>query len=100
CRFEMGDLTQSNELARVLSGADCVLVNPPRRGLGSQLLQALETATPEYILYSSCNPLSLHGDLLRLSSKYTLKTIKPFDMFPLAEHIEGFCVLRRRPEGA
>src|SRR5690606_9639545 len=36
--------------------ADLVVVNPPRRGLGSRLCARIDAAAPEWLLYSSCNP--------------------------------------------
>ncbi len=75
--------------------ADIILVNPPRRGIGtaSELLLA---ARPQTILYSSCDYTSLAMDLLKLSSGYEVEAAQIFDMFPHTSHFETLVRLRRR----
>ncbi|GAA1855330.1 methyltransferase domain-containing protein [Brevibacterium marinum] len=73
---------------------DCVIVNPPRRGIGARLSAALEESGIEHIVYSSCNPLTLVKDLDRMPS-YQVAQAKVFDMFPHTKHLEVAVVLRR-----
>lgn len=73
----------------------CIIVNPPRRGLGENLALKLIEASPEQIIYSSCNPETLIQDLEHLSSAYRLVGATPFDMFPLTEHLEVLVELKR-----
>ncbi|MFY9143752.1 23S rRNA (uracil(747)-C(5))-methyltransferase RlmC [Sulfuricurvum sp.] len=78
------------------SGAkpDVVIVNPPRRGLGEQLCKWLERVSPENIIYSSCNAVTLAKDMERLSS-YECTKVQLFDMFPHTEHYEVLVFLRK-----
>ncbi|SMX91364.1 methyltransferase domain-containing protein [Brevibacterium linens] len=74
---------------------DCVVVNPPRRGIGAKLSSVLEDSGVEHIVYSSCNPVSLAKDLARMPS-YTVERARIFDMFPHTKHLEVAALLRRQ----
>lgn len=74
---------------------DCVVVNPPRRGIGAKLSSVLEDSGVEHIVYSSCNPVSLAKDLVRMPS-YTVERARIFDMFPHTKHLEVAALLRRQ----
>ncbi|WP_407275346.1 23S rRNA (uracil(747)-C(5))-methyltransferase RlmC [Halothiobacillus sp. DCM-1] len=75
---------------------ECVIVNPPRRGLGAALAAAINTATAtRWLLYSSCNPASLAADLARLSD-FVPRRARLFDMFPHTDHAEVLVLLERR----
>ncbi|MCK3658412.1 23S rRNA (uracil(747)-C(5))-methyltransferase [Pasteurellaceae bacterium Pebbles2] len=73
---------------------DLVIVNPPRRGIGKELAQFLNQMQPQFLLYSSCNAVSMGKDLLELSN-YQLHKIQLFDMFPHTSHYEVLCLLVR-----
>ncbi|WP_181273900.1 methyltransferase domain-containing protein [Brevibacterium oceani] len=74
---------------------DCVIVNPPRRGIGARLSSALEDSGVEHIVYSSCNPVSLAKDLARMPS-YAVEQARIFDMFPHTKHLEVAVLLQRK----
>ncbi|AZT99535.1 methyltransferase domain-containing protein [Brevibacterium linens] len=74
---------------------DCVVVNPPRRGIGAKLSSVLEDSGVEHIVYSSCNPVSLAKDIARMPS-YTVERARIFDMFPHTKHLEVAALLRRQ----
>lgn len=76
---------------------DLLLVNPPRRGLGSALCQSVMTLKPAWLMYSSCNPDSLAADLALLSKDYQLLKVQLFDMFPHTHHAEVLTLLQRHP---
>jgi tRNA/tmRNA/rRNA uracil-C5-methylase (TrmA/RlmC/RlmD family) len=42
---------------------EMVIVNPPRRGIGSDLAHWLEASGIDHVLYSSCNATTLAKDL-------------------------------------
>ncbi len=90
--FERIDL--ENSAAPAGMKPDAVIVNPPRRGLGEVSLSAVTALNPAHIIYSSCNPVTLYRDLLLLRPRYELVELKPFDMFPMTEHLEAVAVLR------
>lgn len=73
---------------------DCIIVNPPRRGLGEQICKWLGRIGAERILYSSCNAMSLAKDLEMLSG-YGINRVQLFDMFPHTAHYEVLLELVR-----
>jgi 23S rRNA (uracil747-C5)-methyltransferase len=73
---------------------DLLIVNPPRRGLGSELCQQIGSLAPPNIFYSSCNPETLAQDIARLPD-YRLKRVQLFDMFPHTAHYEVLVWLER-----
>lgn len=72
---------------------ELLIVNPPRRGLGDALCQQISKLNPEFLLYSSCNPVTLAKDLAQLPQYQALKA-QLFDMFPHTEHAEVLVLLR------
>ncbi len=77
------------------AAADCIIVNPPRRGIGAQLCQFLNQSTATQLIYSSCNPESLAEDLKRLHQFKPIRA-RVFDMFPHTQHAEVLVLLVRR----
>ena len=80
-------------------GENCLAVlDPPRKGCDSAVLQALLSAMPGHIVYISCNPATLARDLRILTQGYDIKLIRPYDMFPRTFHVETLAVLERKNE--
>lgn len=75
---------------------ELVLVNPPRRGIGAELCDYLTRMAPAYIVYSSCNPLTMAADLARMPD-WQVTRVQLFDMFPHTAHYEVLALLTRRP---
>ncbi|CNH65586.1 23S rRNA methyluridine methyltransferase [Yersinia aldovae] len=73
-----------------------VLVNPPRRGIGTELCDYLSNMAPEYILYSSCNAETMAKDISLLAD-YRIERVQLFDMFPHTAHYEVLTLLTLRP---
>ena len=98
-RFLAGDATEFAEANLAASTGverpDCVIVNPPRRGIGARLSAALENSGVEHIVYSSCNPVSLAKDLARMPT-YEVAQARIFDMFPHTKHLEVAVLLQKR----
>ncbi|WP_182379800.1 23S rRNA (uracil(747)-C(5))-methyltransferase RlmC [Nocardioides sp. WS12] len=92
-RFEVGDATAPQHEA-LLAAADLVVVNPPRRGLGTDLARRLEESGARHVLYSSCNPETLARDLADLTS-YRLVRGRLLDMFPQTPLSEVLVLLQR-----
>ena len=72
------------------AGADVVIVDPPRKGLEPALARGLAERSPERLLYVSCALDSLQEDIVRLTSRRTLRLVglTVFDMFPYTAHVE------------
>ncbi len=82
------------EVAKALSAADVVFLDPPRKGSEEATLAALVQARVKQIWYLSCNPSTLARDLAQLTAGgYRVKLVQPFDMFPQTGHIEALAML-------
>lgn len=65
------------------------VVDPPRRGLGADGVDAVTAAMPGRIVYVSCDPASLARDTRALvTAGYRLDWAAPVDMFPQTHHVE------------
>jgi 23S rRNA (uracil747-C5)-methyltransferase len=73
---------------------EAVVVNPPRRGIGSGLAGWLEESAVRHVLYSSCNARSLAADLAAMPS-LRVRRARLFDMFPQTGHHEVLVLLER-----
>jgi 23S rRNA (uracil747-C5)-methyltransferase len=73
---------------------DTVICNPPRRGLDRASVTLIQTLHPRYVVYSSCNPVTLQRDVQLLAPGYAIDHLQPFDMFPFTQHFEVLALLR------
>ena len=63
--------------------ADVVVVDPPRKGLSPDVIQALAQMSPRKIAYVSCDPATLARDVALLKEQgFRLQKAKAVDMFP------------------
>jgi 23S rRNA (uracil1939-C5)-methyltransferase len=85
------------ELHERAGDPDVVVVDPPRAGLAGKALKRLGEIGVPRIVYVSCNPTTLAGDVKRLHTEYgyELKRVKPVDMFPHTPHVEAVSLLER-----
>lgn len=75
---------------------DVVIIDPPRKGSDEKTLSAILAATPERIVYVSCNPATLARDAKFLTDGgYKMVSATPVDMFPNTEHIECTSLFER-----
>jgi len=80
-----------------LTGADLVLVDPPRRGLDETLRVALADSPPTRLVYLACGLESLASDLIVLQrgGGLVLRGLEVFDFFPFTQHVETLVWLDR-----
>jgi len=75
----------SGDLQRI----DFLLLDPPRTGAESRVINAILKLRPKRICYVSCDPATLARDLKKLiAGGYTLDSLAAFDMFPQTHHLE------------
>ncbi|MBT0995581.1 23S rRNA (uracil(747)-C(5))-methyltransferase RlmC [Cellulomonas sp. DKR-3] len=77
---------------------DAVVVNPPRRGIGTELARWLQESTVPRVVYSSCNAVSLAADLAAMPA-LVVREARVFDMFPQTTHYEVAVLLERAAPG-
>ena len=96
--FFAGEVGASLEELRDRAGPpDVVVVDPPRAGLSNKALRRLGRLEASRIVYVSCNPTTLAGNVKELSAEwgYTLERVRPVDMFPHTPHVEAVALLTR-----
>ncbi|MFA7371487.1 MAG: class I SAM-dependent RNA methyltransferase [Sphaerochaetaceae bacterium] len=79
-----------------LPSVDTIIVDPPRVGLDKEVLKTLASLGSSTIIYVSCDSVTLSRDVALFGSLgYSLKRVKPFDMYPQTSHIEAVAILKR-----
>ena len=79
-----------------ITGADVVILDPPRAGCEQPLLEAVVQAAPDRIVYVSCDPATLARDIKWLGEHgYEFREATPCDMFPWTGHVECVCLLSK-----
>jgi len=72
-----------------------VLADPPRAGLGKDVVGHLQRLAPPRLTIVSCDPATLARDLAGLFS-YEIESLTMVDLFPQTYHLETIARLRRR----
>ena len=80
---------------------DVIVVDPPRKGVSADVIEAIRTMAPQRVVYVSCDPATLARDLKLLTAAgYTLQTAEAFDLFPRCAHVETVVLLsHKKPDG-
>lgn len=94
-KFICGDC--NNILPKLKTGdKTAFFVDPPRKGLGERICGTIIKASPQKIIYLSCNPQTLSDDLKRFSeSGYKIEDVIAYDMFPNTKHVETLVCLNK-----
>jgi 23S rRNA (uracil1939-C5)-methyltransferase len=95
--FFAGDVRLAlRELVERASRPDVLVVDPPRAGLSAKVVRRVIETAPKRIVYVSCNPTTLAPNAAQLvEAGWTLKRVRPVDMFPQTPHIEAVALLER-----
>ena len=88
--------SDTNKIISYLEGKDFVMVDPPRSGLTSKVIEGIKKYQVKNILYVSCDPNTLMRDLNLLLTDYKIIEFKLLDMFPNTYHVESVCVLEHK----
>lgn len=83
------------ELIKNGVSADAVILDPPRKGCGEELLRAAAAMSPKRIVYVSCDPATMARDCKILAEAgYEPVEVTPVDQFPHTGHVECVVLLR------
>ena len=98
--FFCGDAGQAAlQLEREGVRPDVVVVDPPRKGLNADTIEALSRMSPRRIVYVSCDPATLSRDVALLKERgYKLQTAQAADLFPRCAHVETVVLMSRVKE--
>jgi tRNA/tmRNA/rRNA uracil-C5-methylase (TrmA/RlmC/RlmD family) len=87
-------------LARTRPSADVVVLDPPRKGAGRGVVDAIAAAGPRRVVHVACDPASLARDVsLFAGHGYRLQALRGFDLFPMTAHVECVALLAREVAG-
>lgn len=75
---------------------DVIITDPPRSGMHPEVVKSILSASPDRIIYVSCNPATQARDINILSEKYKVAKIQPVDMFPQTYHVENLVLLDKK----
>ncbi len=101
CSFILGDLkdrlTIDKSWMEKYPKPDVIILDPPRSGVHTKVLEKILEIAPPKIVYVSCNPTTQARDVkLLCGNKYHLQQMRPVDMFPHTYHIENVALLERK----
>jgi tRNA/tmRNA/rRNA uracil-C5-methylase (TrmA/RlmC/RlmD family) len=87
----------AESMREILTSADTVIADPPRKGLDQGLLDALIDAPPERFIYVSCGLQSFLRDAQRLldSKRFALRELTAYALIPFTEHVETLALFER-----
>ncbi|MDR0890406.1 MAG: 23S rRNA (uracil(1939)-C(5))-methyltransferase RlmD [Oscillospiraceae bacterium] len=94
-RFFCADAGQAAKRLRE-EGAlpDVIVVDPPRKGLSRDVLEAITEMSPQRVVYVSCDPATLARDVKYLcEAGYALRSAEAVDLFPRCAHVETVALL-------
>ena len=97
-RFFAGDMKDvlSEKFFQANGKPDVIITDPPRAGMHEDVIKRIAIATPDKIVYISCNPSTQSRDIQLLSENHYVAVVQPVDMFPHTHHVENVVILKRR----
>jgi 23S rRNA (uracil1939-C5)-methyltransferase len=96
-KIEIRESDSVEFLSRARQKTDCVVLDPPRAGLGVEGTAALRKVGPATIVYVSCEPSTMARDLeILVAQGYAVSVVHLFDLFPQTFHIESMVKLVKR----
>jgi 23S rRNA (uracil1939-C5)-methyltransferase len=96
--FFAGDIKDilNEQFIRENGKPDVVITDPPRAGMHEDVVKSIISASPEKVVYISCNPATQARDIFMLSEKYQVIRMQSVDMFPHTHHVENVVLLIKR----
>lgn len=75
---------------------DVIVIDPPRKGVSIDVIEAMVQMAPSRIVYVSCDPATLARDVKLLTERgYEAKFAQAVDMFPRCSHVETVVLLSK-----
>lgn len=91
----------AEELARRGLCPDVIIVDPPRKGCGNEVIEAIGKMAPRRVVMVSCNSATAARDCAALAAHgYTIEKLRAVDMFPRTGHVECVALLSKKPNTA
>ena len=78
---------------------DVITVDPPRKGLNADTIEAIDRMNPRRLVYVSCDPATLARDVALLKARgFQVKNALAADLFPRCAHVETVVLMSRVKE--
>lgn len=96
--FYAGDASKlASDLAKRNLKSDVIVVDPPRKGITQEVIDACVSMNPKWIVYVSCNVATLARDVELFSKEgYELEKFACVDLFPRTVHVECVGLLSKK----
>ncbi len=96
--FFAGDMKDvlNEEFLTTHGKPDVIITDPPRAGMHNDVINTILFASPQRIVYVSCNSATQARDLSLLDEEYRVVEVQPVDMFPHTHHVENVVLLEKR----
>lgn len=96
--FYAGDMKDilTDEFVGKHGRPEVMIIDPPRAGMHTDVIDVIMKAAPETIVYVSCNPATQARDLALMDSMYKVTDVQPVDMFPHTHHVENVVRMKLR----
>lgn len=105
CEFFAGDMKDVLTPSFIAGHGrpDVIIADPPRAGMHPDVVRTILGASPDRIVYVSCNPASQARDLQSFCleredgspAPYRIAAVQPVDMFPHTMHVENVVLLEK-----
>lgn len=96
--FYAGDMRKilNRDFVKEHGRPDVIITDPPRAGMHPDVVDTILSASPDRIVYVSCNSATQARDLQMLDTEYKVCEVQPVDMFPQTHHVENVVLLKKR----
>jgi tRNA/tmRNA/rRNA uracil-C5-methylase (TrmA/RlmC/RlmD family) len=75
---------------------DLVVLDPPREGARSVVVEQVVARSPRAVAYVACDPAALARDVATFAKfGYQVRRLRAFDMFPMTHHVECVALLEK-----
>ena len=77
-----------------LRRCDLVVLDPPRKGAGKDVIERVLGKKPRAVAYVACDPVAMARDLATAKARgWRLDSLRAFDCFPMTHHVECVALL-------
>jgi tRNA/tmRNA/rRNA uracil-C5-methylase (TrmA/RlmC/RlmD family) len=82
---------------RITGPVDLVVLDPPRTGAGTRVVDGIVAAGPRAVAYVACDPAAMARDVAAFrAAGWRLTAVRAFDLFPMTQHVECVALLLPR----
>lgn len=93
---DVADVLTGRHAPAPVTGADVVVLDPPRAGAGRKVVDAVAALRPRRVVYVACDPAALARDVALLGEHgWAPFEVTGYDLFPMTHHLETVAVLDR-----